>query len=881
MQTETAKRLDCAILVRSIDAHTRISIVATRNTIAVPLFFWLLSQQTHPGFNFRSRIVLSESDPLLYVSLVLFPAVVVFGSRIYFLGRPVRYFGVGKSRRVGKASMAINSCRFLAQNRGVLCSGKFWGLGSWCLKLFDISQDMQHKDNQGSVPPRASDPGWAHGIMVNGGRQKIKCKYCHKVMLGGGISRLKQHLAGERGNVAPCEEVPEEVKMKIQQHLGFKVLEKLKKQKGLNTSRDSASYQYREEEDNEDGMRTQKKVSTRGTRRRRGKEATEGISNKKHKKHSFPAATANVAQPLHQSFASQDMIDQADLAVARFMYESGIPFTAANSHFYQQMADAIAAVGPGYKMPSYNALRGKLLNHSVQDAEEYGEELRRSWDVTGCSVMVDRWVDKGGHTVINFFVYCPKGTVFLKSADASDISECPEAFLNLFDGVVQEVGPQRIVNFVTDASPSCKAARKLLMEKYKTFFCSTCGAHGVDLMLEEIGKMNEVKEVLAKAKKVTRFVYNSAWMLNLVRKKTGGREIVQLATTRFASVFLTLQNIVALKHQLQQIFTTAAWMQSNFSKQRAGLEVAEIVADQLFWSLCDQTLKVTKHLLSVFHLMDCEEKPSIGYLYDAIEKAKKSVIVAFDNNEPDYLPYLKVIDHVWQEELHSPLHAAACYLNPSIFYSPSLSTKKVIQKGLLDCIETIEPNLTAQVVITSNINFYEEAVGDFGRPVALRCRESLAPATWWSLYGADYPDLQRLAVRILSQTCSIIRSKRSGSIFERMYSKKRNRLEQQRLNDLVFVHHNLHLQHMRSEASKGVYTRGTLDPICLEAMDSNIEDWVEDLGDTGSDELRWMDVMVPGEWKVLNHRVQSTNDCNDSTDDRGSDDGRGMDINDD
>lgn len=64
-------------------------------------------------------------------------------------------------------------------------------------------------------------------------------------------------------------------------------------------------------------------------------------------------------------------------------------------------------------------------------------------------------------------------------------------------------------------------------------------------------------------------------------------------------------------------------------------------------------------------------------------------------------------------------------------------------------------------------------------------------------------------------------------------------------------------------------------------MDSNIEDWVEDLGVTGGDELRWMDVTVPGEWKVLNHRVQSTDDGNDSTDDRGSDDGRGMDINDD
>lgn len=67
-------------------------------------------------------------------------------------------------------------------------------------------------------------------------------------------------------------------------------------------------------------------------------------------------------------------------------------------------------------------------------------------------------------------------------------------------------------------------------------------------------------------------------------------------------------------------------------------------------------------------------------------------------------------------------------------------------------------------------------------------------ATWWSLYAADYPDLQRLAVRILSQTCSIIRCETSWSMSERVHSKKRNRLEHQRLNDLIFVHYNLRLQ---------------------------------------------------------------------------------------
>ncbi|KAK9283196.1 hypothetical protein L1049_011432 [Liquidambar formosana] len=752
-------------------------------------------------------------------------------------------------------------------------------------EFFDAFPAIQYKDDQGLAPPRATDPGWAHGIMVNGGRQKIKCKYCHKVILGGGISRLKQHLAGERGNVAPCEEVPEDVKVKIQQHLGFKVLEKLKRQKGSKSSKNSSVsyFQGREGADCDDVQRNSKTAFTRGTSRRRGKEVDEGTSNrtKRHKKQIFRTATP-VAQPLiHQSFASQETMDQADMAVARFMYHAGISFNAANSDYFQQMADAIAAVGPGYKMPSYHSLRGKLLNRSVREAEELCKELGKSWEVTGCSVMVDRWTNRTGCTAINFYVYCPKGTVFLKSVDASDITDSSEALLNLFDSVVQVVGSKNIVNFVTDTAPSYKAAGKLLMEKYKTFFWSACATHCIDLMFEEIGKMDEVKEVLVKAKRITQFIYNNSWVLNLMRRKMGEQDIVQLAITRFASNFLTLQSIVSLKDPLHQMFTSAIWMHSNFSKQKAGLEVAEIIVDPLFWSLCDQALKVTMPLLTVLHLTDCEERPSIGYIYDAMQKAKKNVIVAFNNKESDYSPYLKVVDRIWREEFHSPLHAAAYYLNPSIFYNPSFSSNKVIQKGFLDCIETLEPNLTAQVMITSHINFYKDGVGDFSRPVALRGRESLAPATWWSLYASDYPDLQRLAIRILSQTCSVTHCERSWSMFERIHSKKRNRLEHHRLNDLIFVHYNLLLQERRSEAGKSRSIRGICDPICLEAMDANTGDWVEDPGAIEGEDLSWMDVTIPSERTFVSPRVQNNDDCNASTDDGDSDDTKVIDGNDD
>ncbi|KAJ6428681.1 hypothetical protein OIU84_020365 [Salix udensis] len=325
------------------------------------------------------------------------------------------------------------------------------------------------------------------------------------------------------------------------------------------------------------------------------------------------------------------------------------------------------------------------------------------------------------------------------------------------------------------------------------------------------------------------------------------------------------------------MFTSNSLMQSPFTKQREGIEVAEILVDQLFWSMCDHALNAAKPLLSVLHLMDREDRPSVGYVYDAMEKAKKSIIEAFDNMESDYASYLNIIDHVWQEEFHSPLHAAACHLNPAVFYNANFSFNKVIQKGLLDCIETIEPSLSAQVTITSHIKFYEEAVGDFGRPVALHGRESLAPATWWSLYAADYPDLQRLAVRILSQTCSITTYERSWSMFECIQYKKRNRLEQKRLSDLTFVHHNLFLKERRAEATKSRCMRNNIDPTCLEATDANMGDWVEDL----EEDLSWLDETVTTE--QVNHGIQNTDDSNsnESTDDRSSDLTKGLDGDDD
>ncbi|XP_070032643.1 uncharacterized protein [Nicotiana tomentosiformis] len=115
---------------------------------------------------------------------------------------------------------------------------------------------------------------------------------------------------------------------------------------------------------------------------------------------------------------------------------------------------------------------------------------------------------------------------------------------------------------------------------------------------------------------------------------------------------------------------------------------------------------------------------------------------------------------------------------------------------------------------------------------------------WWNLYGNSTPHLQKLAIRISGLTTSVAGCERNWSVFEHIHTKKRNRLEHQRLNDLVYVKYN--------RALKARYDlRSVIDPISLYSIDHSNEWLVGKMGVNveaedelvfGDDSLTWGDV---------------------------------------
>ncbi|KAK8941408.1 hypothetical protein KSP39_PZI009861 [Platanthera zijinensis] len=585
-----------------------------------------------------------------------------------------------------------------------------------------------------------NDPGWEHFSLVKdaSGKKKYRCLHCGTIYSGGGINRMKQHLAGIKGNIGACKKVPHDIRHQMQENL-----------KGI----------------------TEKKQEIQESRENIG------------------------SQPSIKSvLASKQVVHRADMAVARWFYDSCIPMNALNSIYAQKAIDAIAAIGPGYKLPTYYMMRVNLLRDCKEECQLLVEAHRNSWKESGCTIMADGWTDIRSRTLINFLVYCPRGLSFLKSVDASDITKDANTLCALFSEVVEWVGVTNIVQIVTDNAANYKKAGALLHEKYANIYWSPCAAHCLNLILKEICSMTHVKDIANKASKVTILVYNHIFLLSWLRKREGWKEIVRPGATRFATTFITLKSVHDHKHDLQALITSKYYSDSKLAKTVKGKEATSIILDNKFWSSCLIMTKISGPIIRLLRIVDADEKPSLGYVYDGLYRVRKAIKNLFKDNKRLYKPYTIIIKSRWDSQFRQGIHSAAYFLNPTFQYDrDNYCQKPEVMQGLVELIGNKEVCSKPKEAMME-VRLFRDQLESFGKPLAIKLATEMQPDEWWRMFGSSAPQLQKLAIRILSQTSSSSGCERNWSVFEKIHTKRRNRLEHQRLNDLVYVRYNLNMR---------------------------------------------------------------------------------------
>ncbi|XP_024019201.1 uncharacterized protein LOC21412191 isoform X2 [Morus notabilis] len=773
-----------------------------------------------------------------------------------------------------------------------------------------------------TVSPQKQDPGWKHcQVFVkndensNGVVNKVelkKCLYCGKMFQGGGIHRLKEHLAGRKGNGPICDRAPEDVRIAMQQHLENNLAVKRQKKKQtlvvvnqgsselddyslsnrisdsalvvrggdvgissrsvdmdgvlLGTLRnslpvssggvdvvkgvefsDNALLEPSGEPDSKFSFSHKEDVGMSVERRFRLRDVNSSIENigagfasnvtksshnpagitLRENSNSFaehaqqrlplvslphsdvlvnreevkignPSATKRKRLIDENSYAGEEAgILSNDLelerinsqrrvhvAIGRFLYEIGASLDAVKeSVYFQPMIDVIASGSSGVIAPSYHDLRGWILKDVVEEVRNDIDQCTARWEKTGCSLLASQWNSGKGRSFLNFSVYCPEGTIFLKSADVSDIIQSPDALHNLFQQVIEEVGVKHILQVITNSEEQYIVVGKRLMETFPTLYWSPCAAHCIELMLEDFGKIEWIKSAIEQAKSVTRFIYKHTVVLNIMR---------------------------------------SPWL-----LHRSG------------WAPLMQ-IQWKDPLLRALNIVGSKKRAAMGYVFAGIYRAKEMIKRELPKRE-DYMFYWNIIDCRWKNLWHHPLHTAGFYLNPKFFYSVEGDVANSIVSGVFDCIERFISDIEVQDRIVKEINLYKDAAGDLGRKLAIRARDTLLPAEWWSTYGGGCSFLSRFSVRLLSQTCSLVHHKSNQIPFEQLHE-TRNCLEHQRLNDLVFVQYNLQLRQMSNRTKVLEYA----DPLSFDRK-SVVEDWIMEK-EVNLEDIRsanWMSVDPP------------------------------------
>lgn len=294
----------------------------------------------------------------------------------------------------------------------------------------------------------------------------------------------------------------------------------------------------------------------------------------------------------------------------------------------------------------------------------------------------------------------------------------------LVDRCIEDIGPEKVVQVVTDNASVNTAAASLMKAKRPSIFWTGCAAHCIDLMLEDIGKLPVVEKTIVLARQVTVFLYAHTRVLALMRK-TLGRDLVRAGVTRFATAYLNLKSLQDNKKDVLKLFRSEELNDMGYLKKDKGKKAQKVVQTDSFWKGVDIAVNFFEPMANVLRRVD-SDVPAMGVFHGCMLDARKEICLRFDNDESRFKAVMDIIDKRWDNKLKTPLHLAGYFLNPYYYYpnKNAIENDGSFRAAVIHCITRMIQDEMLQEEIIDELNIYEEEAHSFGTDIATRQRRN-------------------------------------------------------------------------------------------------------------------------------------------------------------
>lgn len=165
------------------------------------------------------------------------------------------------------------------------------------------------------------------------------------------------------------------------------------------------------------------------------------------------------------------------------------------------MIKAVNEAPKGYKRLGSEKVYTTMSSAENLDLEAKLTPICNSWCISGVSIISDRCKDQRNRHLINVILQSPKGEMFLNAVDCEGQMKDSQFNANILIEEIELVGPENVVQVITDNATVHRAISLSIEGKYKHIFWTPCVVHSLNLMLSKMEKKIEwIRAIFEEAK---------------------------------------------------------------------------------------------------------------------------------------------------------------------------------------------------------------------------------------------------------------------------------------------------------------------------------------------------------------------------------------------
>jgi hypothetical protein len=226
---------------------------------------------------------------------------------------------------------------------------------------------------------------------------------------------------------------------------------------------------------------------------------------------------------------------------ATSFYEANVAFNVVWYPSFVATVQATSQARFDYDPPSYHAMRTTSIKPRIKHIEEEVKKAtKQSIEIYGATICTDRWDNVIHRLLMNVMLSCLAVEIFLDTTDLTRNKKTKAYIATELKKFIDAVGPRFGTQICTNNATNTLGAMDDIVATYPHIFKQGCTVHALDLILEDLAKIDQFKDLIIKAKCVCLYMRNHHVTMALFREHSPRKSLIVPMETRFACQFLMI-----------------------------------------------------------------------------------------------------------------------------------------------------------------------------------------------------------------------------------------------------------------------------------------------------------------------------------------------------